>query len=72
MFKDVNHVQIPKAAKRPRQTKARKSSIPVAEPMVEDIDFGADGGAEDDGADVAEVKNLVSLLHLFSSERIPM
>lgn len=55
---------MPKAAKRPRQSKARKSAVPVAEPAAEDGDAGADGETEDND-EVVEVKKLVSrrILH---------
>lgn len=51
---------MPKAAKRPRQSKARKAAAPVAEPAVEVEDAGVDGETEDNDEEVVEVKKLVS------------
>lgn len=51
---------MPKTAKRPRQSKATKSVLPVVEPVMADGDPGADGEAEGDDGEVVEVKKLVS------------
>ncbi|KAJ9102279.1 hypothetical protein QFC19_004827 [Naganishia cerealis] len=55
---DGEPIAVQRATKRPRQSRAVKSTIPIAEPVVEDVDPGADGETEDNDAEVIEIKQM--------------
>ncbi|KAJ9125446.1 hypothetical protein QFC22_000407 [Naganishia vaughanmartiniae] len=47
-----------KTAKRPRQSRVKKSAVPEVEPVVDDADPGADGETEDNDAELVEIRQM--------------
>lgn len=58
------YIQAQKTGKRPRQSRVKKAAIPEVEPVLVDNDPGAEGEAEDDDAEVVEIRQMASFIRV--------